>query len=284
MPLYRDEGVVLRTAKLGEADRIITLLTRGHGKIRAVAKGVRRVKSRFGARLEPFMRADLLIAQGRSLDVVSQAESVAAYAEPICADYDAYTAANVIVETADKIVGAEEERVAGQYRLLIGALNALAKHAHACDQISASYVMRALALAGWSPRLHACVVCGQRRFTECSTGGGVGDSGDVGNRVSVAETQSPQRFTDGFTGDFTGGSQSGGLYLSVPAGGLMCAKDHTPEAKRITPLALAQLEALADGDWAELDGRELAPETARLVEDWAEYYLERPLRSMRLLD
>ena len=55
MSLYRDEGVVLRTSKLGEADRIITILTRGHGKIRAVAKGVRRTKSRFGARLEPFM-------------------------------------------------------------------------------------------------------------------------------------------------------------------------------------------------------------------------------------
>lgn len=71
MSLYRDEGVVLRTSKLGEADRIITILTRGHGKIRAVAKGVRRTKSRFGARLEPFMRVDVLIAEGRSLDVLS---------------------------------------------------------------------------------------------------------------------------------------------------------------------------------------------------------------------
>ena len=61
MALYRDEAVVLRTAKLGEADRIITLLTRDHGKVRAVAKGVRRTKSRFGARLEPFMRVDLLL-------------------------------------------------------------------------------------------------------------------------------------------------------------------------------------------------------------------------------
>ena len=76
MPLYRDEGVVLRTTKLGEADRIVTLLTRSHGKIRAVAKGVRRVKSRFGGRLEPFMRVDVLIATGRTLDVVSQAESI----------------------------------------------------------------------------------------------------------------------------------------------------------------------------------------------------------------
>ena len=66
MPLYQDEGVVLRTAKLGEADRILTLLTRDHGKVRAVAKGVRRTKSRFGGRLEPFMRVALLIAEGRS--------------------------------------------------------------------------------------------------------------------------------------------------------------------------------------------------------------------------
>ena len=90
MSLYRDEGVVLRTSKLGEADRIITILTRGHGKIQAVAKGVRRTKSRFGARLEPFMRVDVLIAEGRSLDVVSQAEAVAAYGAPIAADYAAY--------------------------------------------------------------------------------------------------------------------------------------------------------------------------------------------------
>ena len=110
MSLYRDEGVVLRTSKLGEADRIITILTRGHGKIRAVAKGVRRTKSRFGARLEPFMRVDVLIAEGRSLDVVSQAEAVAAYGAPIAADYAAYEAANVIVETIDKIASTEHEQ------------------------------------------------------------------------------------------------------------------------------------------------------------------------------
>ncbi|MET0994701.1 MAG: DNA repair protein RecO, partial [Mycobacterium sp.] len=66
MSLYRDEGVVLRTQKLGEADRIVTLLTREHGRVRAVAKGVRRTTSRFGARLEPFMHVDLQLATGRS--------------------------------------------------------------------------------------------------------------------------------------------------------------------------------------------------------------------------
>ena len=138
MSLYRDEGVVLRTSKLAEADRIITVLTRDHGKIRAVAKGVRRTKSRFGARLEPFMRVDLLIAEGRSLDTVSQAESIAAYGAAIVGDYAAYEAANVIVETIDKLVGTEHERMTDQYRLLIGALNALAKQSHAPQAIGDS--------------------------------------------------------------------------------------------------------------------------------------------------
>ena len=69
MPLYRDEAVVLRTHKLGEADRIVTLLTRHHGRVRAVAKGVRRTTSKFGARLEPFTHVDLQLAEGRNLDV-----------------------------------------------------------------------------------------------------------------------------------------------------------------------------------------------------------------------
>ena len=79
MPLYRDEAVVLRTHTLGEADRIITLLTKEHGRIRAVAKGIRRTKSRFGARLEPFMVVDVQCYEGRNLDTVTQAESLATH-------------------------------------------------------------------------------------------------------------------------------------------------------------------------------------------------------------
>ena len=242
MPLYQDEGVVLRTAKLGEADRIITLLTRDHGKIRAVAKGVRRTKSRFGGRLEPFMRVSLLIAEGRSLDVISQAESISAYAGPICADFQSYTAANVICETADKLVVTEQERAVAQYRLVLGALNALAKHAHEPAAIGDSYVMRALAIAGWTPRLRACVVCG--------------------------EPISPDR----------------AWYFSISAGGLMCAVDHTPGSVAVAWLTICQLDALVEGDWGELDGAQVDAETRQMVEKWGEYYLERPIRSMRLLD
>ena len=73
MPLYNDEAVVLKTFPLGEADRVIVMLTKKHGKVRAVAKGVRRLKSRFGGRLEPFMRVNALFATGKTFDVISQA-------------------------------------------------------------------------------------------------------------------------------------------------------------------------------------------------------------------
>src|SRR5690606_31027965 len=79
VPVYRDEAVVLRTHKLGEADRIVTMLSRQHGKLRAVAKGVRRTGSRFGARLEPFMVVDVQCYIGRSLDIVQQAEMLGSY-------------------------------------------------------------------------------------------------------------------------------------------------------------------------------------------------------------
>src|ERR1700733_11093515 len=137
MPTYRDEGVVLRTHKLGEADRIVTLLTRQHGKVRAVAKGVRRTASKFGARLEPFMVADLQLYEGRSLDIVTQAESVGSYGAEITADYGAYTAASAMVETADKLTDAEPSLQ--QYLLLVGALRSLSKSEHGASLTLDSY-------------------------------------------------------------------------------------------------------------------------------------------------
>ncbi len=158
MPVYRDEGVVLRTQKLGEADRIVTLLTRGHGKIRAVAKGVRRTASKFGARLEPFMVADVQIYEGRSLDIISQAESLGSYGADIVDDYPRYTAASVMVETADKVT--ESEGSPQQYLLLVGALRSLSRKEHAPSLTLDSYLLRALSLAGWAPSFDSCAKCG----------------------------------------------------------------------------------------------------------------------------
>jgi DNA repair protein RecO (recombination protein O) len=158
VPVYRDECVILRTHKLGEADRILTMLSRSHGKIRAVAKGVRRTASKFGARLEPFMVADLQLYEGRSLDIVTQAESIGSYGAAIVSDYASYTAASVLVETADKLTDAE----AGlqQYLLLVGALRSLAQRAHDPQLILDSYLLRALSIAGWAPSFGDCAVTG----------------------------------------------------------------------------------------------------------------------------
>ena len=164
VPTYRDEAVVLRTHKLGEADRIITLLSRRHGKIRAVAKGVRRTSSKFGGRLEPFSHIDAQFATGRTLDVVTQAVTLHAYTEPLGGDYTAYTTGQVILETADRLVAEEREPSLQQFLLLVGALNALTAGTsdgpRPATMIMDAYLLRAVAVAGWAPSLFDCARCG----------------------------------------------------------------------------------------------------------------------------
>jgi DNA repair protein RecO (recombination protein O) len=159
--LYRDEGVVLRTQKLGEADRIVTVLTRRTGKVRAVAKGVRRTKSKFGARLEPFSHVDLQLYTGRNLDIVSQAESIRSYGPPIVGDYAAYTAGTAVLETADRLTAEEKEPSLRLFLLVIGALRALAEKSHPAPLVLDAYLLRAMSVAGWEPALGDCARCGE---------------------------------------------------------------------------------------------------------------------------
>ena len=137
MPLYRDEAVVLRVHKLGEADRIVTLLTRRHGRVRAVGKGVRRTSSRFGARLEPGSHIDVQLysrlpegqaAPGgrRGLDVVQQTESLGAFGAQLADDYGRWTSASAICETAERLTE-EGEPALRLYLLVVGALRALTR-------------------------------------------------------------------------------------------------------------------------------------------------------------
>lgn len=175
MPTYNDEAVVLRTHKLGEADRIITLLTRRHGKVRAVAKGVRRSTSKFGARLEPFSHIDLQLVVGRNLDIVAQTVGLDAFGEPLVSDYPRYTAGHAILEAADRLVGEEREPAVQHYLLLVGALRALGTgDERPSTQILDSYLLRALAIAGYAPALAECALCGSTDrldFFNPSTGG-----------------------------------------------------------------------------------------------------------------
>lgn len=165
MPTYRDEAVVLRTHKLGEADRIITLLSRDHGKVRAVARGVRRTSSKFGGRLEPFSHVDLQFATGRTLDVITQAVTLHSYSAPLGEDYHSYTVGQVMIETADRLVGEEGQPSVRQFRLLVGALQALTAGTsdgpRPPEVIMDSYLLRAAALAGYAPSLVDCARCGE---------------------------------------------------------------------------------------------------------------------------
>jgi DNA repair protein RecO (recombination protein O) len=155
--LYHDRGVVLRTYRLGEADRIVSLLTRGHGKVRAVAKGVRKTKSRFGGRLEPASHVDLLLYEGRGeLDIVSQAETLDHF-RPLRDDLDRLARAVAVLEAADQL-SLEREPNTRLYEMLVGALRTLA--AQDAPLVVAGFLLKALALEGFRPEVEVCVACG----------------------------------------------------------------------------------------------------------------------------
>ena len=155
MALYRDQGIVLRTYKLGEADRIVTFITERHGKVRAVAKGVRKTKSKFGARLEPTSHVALQLYEGRELDIVTQAESIDHF-KPIREDLDRLTRAVTMLEAVDQL-SLEREPNPDLYRMLLGALRTVAAKNSAL--VVAGFHWKILALEGFRPQVEGCVVC-----------------------------------------------------------------------------------------------------------------------------
>ena len=156
MSLYRAKGVVLRTIKLGEADRIISFMTEAHGKVRAVAKGVRKTKSRFGARLEPTTHVALLLYEGRELDIVTQADGIAHY-RAIREDLDRLAKAESLLEVVDQ-VAQERESNPRLYQMLLGALRSLDERDAAL--LVPAFFWKVLSLEGVHPLLDECAQCG----------------------------------------------------------------------------------------------------------------------------
>ena len=176
MSLYRDEAIVLRTQKLGEADRIITLLTREHGRIRGVAKGVRRTKSKFGARLEPGSHVDVQLYTGRTFDTVTQVESIFNYGEALTDDYSRWTIAGAILEAAERFTSHEHEPALQEFKLVTGAMKALAENKYEPSMILDAYLLRSLAVGGYAPSLTNCSKCdapGPHRYFSLVGGGSV---------------------------------------------------------------------------------------------------------------
>lgn len=153
---FRSEAIVLRRINFGEADRLLTLYTREFGKIRAIAKGARKPQSRKTGHVELFMRGDFFFARGKDLHIITQAETVAAYA-PLRRDLVRTTYASYMVELLDRFT-IEDDRHVEIYELLAQALGWLAE-THDVMLAARYYELRLLALAGFRPELFHCLSC-----------------------------------------------------------------------------------------------------------------------------
>jgi len=156
--LYREHGIVLRTHKLGEADRIVAFYTAGHGKVRAVAKGVRKTRSKFGARLEPTSHVAAQFYEGRNLDIVTQVETVDHF-RALREDLDRFARASAMLEAVDQ-VSEDAPPSTALYQLLLRALRTLS--AHPSNLVVAGFFWKLLALEGLRPTVDRCVRCGAR--------------------------------------------------------------------------------------------------------------------------
>ena len=201
---------MLRTQKLGEADRIITLLTREHGRVRGVAKGVRRTKSTFGARLEPGSHIDIQLYTGRTFDTVTQVESIFNYGEALTDDYSRWTIAGAILEAAERFTSHEHEPALQEFKLVTGAMKALADNKYEASMILDAYLLRSLAVGGYAPSLVNCSKCdapGPHRYFSLVGGGSV--CADC--RPSASATPAPETLklmSDLISGDWESAMES----------------------------------------------------------------------------
>ncbi len=158
MALVHDQGIVLRSFPFGEADRVVVLLSPNHGKLRTVAKGVRKTKSRFGGRLEPFNHVDLVMYEGKNLDTITQVAIIEGFPE-LRSDLDRVMAAGTMVEVAD-YVAQEDEPAVRLFLLLLRGLKALDESQPHPDLMTA-FLIKAAAVIGMAPALDACAGCGR---------------------------------------------------------------------------------------------------------------------------
>lgn len=184
---YRDAAIVLRTYRLGESDRIVVMLTEHHGKIRAVAKGIRKTRSRFGGRLEPLSYVTVQCHRGTSLDVINQVETIEA-SSTVYGDLDAMTEASAVLEAVDRLVP-DQEPVPLTFKMLLGVRRTLIDRPS--PLVVPAFLWKLLAAEGVRPELDRCVGCGGLESPEfplvafdsvrggvqcrsCRTGGSIG--------------------------------------------------------------------------------------------------------------
>lgn len=158
MALRHDQGIVLRGYPFGEADRVVVLLSPNHGKIRTVAKGVRKTKSRFGGRLEPFTHVDLVLYEGRNLDTITQVAVLEPFPR-LRSDLDAVITAGTMVEAVDA-VAQEDDAAIRLFLLLQRGLKTLEAGERSPDLIT-SFLLKLADVVGVAPSLLECAGCGR---------------------------------------------------------------------------------------------------------------------------
>ncbi len=157
---YKTKGIVLKTFKLGEADKIITLITERQGKVSAVAKGVRRTKSRFGARLEPFTNLNLIIYRGRGLSTITNADIIRIY-DGVTGSLDRINYGYAMLELVEKL-SVEEQGDPRVYNMLAIALDYLSRIDEGKRLVLSTFDIKLLAFSGFLPNINECVVCSDK--------------------------------------------------------------------------------------------------------------------------
>ena len=165
--IYKTEAIVLKHLPFGEADYILTLFTPNAGKLRVVAKGARRIKSKLGGHLEPIMRTSILMTRGKNLDTINQAQTLEGF-RPIREDLQRLSQALYVLELVD-VITPEAQPNYSVYHLLLGAMRSLASEASV--SLLPYFQLRLLGHSGFMPELYRCVECGsnivpnKHRFT-----------------------------------------------------------------------------------------------------------------------
>ena len=313
---YRDDGVVLRTQKLGEADRIITLLTRHNGRVRAVAKGIRRTKSRFGGRLEPFTHVDVLIHHGRSLDIITQAEVIRAYGTPLVSDYPKYTAGTAMLETAERFTPMEKEPAIRQFLLLIGGLRALGDALEPDPAVGPDDLGEPSGLSAPGEPSGPSAPGDDGAPGEPGHPDGAGAPGNLAGRADAGESRhsgdaaapgapkeaprDPRMVLDAYflrSLTFAGyapaleecarcgtpGARKPLVAFAVAAGGMVCADCRQPGSASPAQQTVTLMIALLRGDWAQAmrSERRHRVECSGLVAAYLQWHLEHSIRSLR---
>lgn len=157
MAAYKSKGIVLRSIRYGEADRIVDLYTSDVGMVSAIAKGIRRTRSRFGARLEPLSCVDFMAYEGRSLDTVTQVEVLRSF-HGVREDLGRFEAAGGLIGTVRALSGGDEpdRRV---FNLVYRALDELERRESDYESLQAAFSLKLSMLAGYALQLDSCMGC-----------------------------------------------------------------------------------------------------------------------------